>query len=356
MIRVLVVDDSAMVRQIFSKAIAKEPDLQVVDTAPDPFVAREKIVQHQPDVITLDVEMPRMDGLTFLHKLMQHHPIPVIVVSSLTPQGGRLALEALDSGAVAVLSKPSSAYTVGDMAAELIETIRATAHVDVRRLARPPAQSPRRLALSCTTNKVVAIGASTGGTQALEAVLSALPANAPGIVVVQHMPEHFTRAFADRLNGICAVEVREAEDGDSVTPGRVLIAPGNRHLVLRRSGARYYAEVKDGPLVGRHRPAVDVLFRSVARYSGRNAVGVILTGMGSDGARGMLEMHQAGAITIAQDEATCVVYGMPKEAVKQGGVSYSLPLGRIAEGLLQAAVNGRVPATDDQINSIAQTR
>ena len=339
MIRVLIVDDSAMVRQIFSQALTKDPELKVVDTAPDPYVARDKIIEHRPDVVTLDVEMPRMDGLTFLRKLMQHHPLPVVVVSSLTPQGGRLALEALDSGAVAVLSKPGSAYTVGDMSVELIDTIKAAARVDVRRhLGRVQNQHPqKRLALSCTTNKVVAIGASTGGTQALETVLSALPANAPGTVVVQHMPEHFTRAFADRLNGVCAVEVREAEDGDSVTPGRVLIAPGNRHMLLRRSGARYYVQVKDGPQVGRHRPSVDVLFRSVARYAGRNAVGAILTGMGADGARGMLEMHQAGAITIAQDEASCVVYGMPKEAVKQGGVDMSLPLGEIAHGVLQAA-------------------
>lgn len=338
MIRVLVVDDSAMVRQIFTQALAQDPEIQVVGAAPDPYVARDRIVELRPDVITLDVEMPRMDGLTFLRKLMQHHPLPVIVVSSLTPQGGRLALEALEAGAVAVLSKPGAAYTVGEMSLELIETIKAAAGVNPRHLARcAQADAPQRLALSCTTNKIVAIGASTGGTQALETVLRALPANAPGAVVVQHMPEHFTRAFADRLNGICAVEVREAADGDSVAPGRVLIAPGNRHLLLRRSGARYYAQVKDGPLVGRHRPAVDVLFRSAARYAGRNAVGVILTGMGCDGARGMLEMHQAGATTIAQDEATCVVYGMPKEAVKLGGVDLSLPLGEIAQGLLQAA-------------------
>lgn len=301
-----------MVRQIFTQALAQDPEILVVGTAPDPYVARDRIVELRPDVITLDVEMPRMDGLTLLGKLMQYHPLPVIVVSSLTPHGGRLALEALDSGAVAVLSKPGAAYTVGDMSLELIDTIKAAARIDARHFVRrAQADAPQRLALSCTTNKIVAIGASSGGTQALETVLRALPANAPGIVVVQHIPEHFTRAFADRLNGICAVEVREAADGDSVAPGRVLIAPGNRHMLLRRSGARYYVQVKDGPLVGWHRPAVDVLFRSAAQYAGSNAVGVILTGMGCDGACGMLEMHQAGAATIAQDEATCVVYGMP---------------------------------------------
>lgn len=339
MIRVLIVDDSAIVRKIFSQELARDPEIEVVGTAPDPYVARDKIVSCKPDVITLDVEMPRMDGITFLRKLMQHHPLPVVVVSSLTPKGGNLALEALDCGAIEVLCKPGASYTVGDMSVELIDKVKAASRATVQKTiaTRQRSGAVKRLALTRTTNKVIAIGASTGGTQALQALLEVLPAGAPGIVVVQHMPEHFTRSFAERLSQLSAVEVREAEDGDSVVNGRVLIAPGNRHLLMRRSGARYYVQVKEGPLVSRHRPSVDVLFRSVAKYAGANAVGVVLTGMGNDGAKGMLEMHEAGACNIAQDKASCVVYGMPKEAVAAGAVDQILPLKDIASAMLKAA-------------------
>jgi two-component system chemotaxis response regulator CheB len=339
-IRVLVVDDSAVVRNIFSQEIARDPEIEVIGTAPDPYVARDKIVQLRPDVITLDVEMPRMDGITFLKKLMRHFPLPVIIVSSLTQRGGQLALEALDAGAVDVLCKPGPAYAVGDMSVELVDKIKAAARVTVRKRG-PDTQSttpaPPRLAMTRTTHKVVAIGASTGGTQALQDVLLAMPSNAPGIAIVQHMPERFTQLFAERLNQLCAVVVREAEDGDTVTPGTVLIAPGNKHMLLRRSGAIYYVQVKSGPLVSRHRPSVDVLFKSVARYAGANAIGVIMTGMGGDGAEGLREMRDAGAHTIAQDQASCVVFGMPKVAIEMGAVNEVVGLNRIAEAVLKNA-------------------
>jgi two-component system chemotaxis response regulator CheB len=278
-----------------------------------------------------------MDGITFLRKLMRHYPMPVIIVSSLTPRGGDLAVEALAAGAVEVMCKPGAAYSVGDLSEELIEKVKVAARVKLVRPALPAESAPpARLSLTRTTHKVVAIGASTGGTEALRVVLEQFPANAPGTLVVQHMPEHFTRSFAERLNGLCAVQVKEAEDGDSVSPGRVLIAPGNRHLLLRRSGALYHAQVKDGPLVCRHRPSVEVLFGSVAQYAGANAVGVILTGMGGDGAHGLLQMKEAGAYTIAQDEASCVVFGMPKEAIKCGGVSVVEDLARIPAWILEA--------------------
>jgi two-component system chemotaxis response regulator CheB len=335
-IRVLVVDDSAVVRKIFTTELERDPDIEVIGTAPDPYVARDKIVDLKPDVITLDIEMPRMDGLTFLRRLMKHFPLPTIVVSSLTPQGGNIAMEALEAGAVDVMCKPGAAYTVGDMAVDLIEKIKAAARVKVSAVTTTdkPRMLTKRLALTKTTNKVVAIGASTGGTQALQQVLLAMPHNAPPIVIVQHMPESFTKAFADRLNQICDIEVIEASDGDSVIPGRALIAPGNHHMMLNRSGANYFVHVKQGPLVNRHRPSVDVLFKSVARYAGANAVGVILTGMGGDGASGMLEMKQNGAYTIAQDEATSVVFGMPKEAIKLGGVDTVLGLDKITSDVL----------------------
>lgn len=338
-IRVLVVDDSAIVRQIFERELSRDPEIEVVGTAPDPYVARDKIVQLRPDVVTLDVEMPRMDGVTFLRKLMHHFPLPVIVVSSLTPQGGELALEALAAGAVEVMCKPGAAYTVGDMSVQLVDKIKAAARAGVRRPAipSPVGRSAPRLAMTRTTNKVVAIGASTGGTQALQDILTALPANAPGIMIVQHMPEHFTRSFAERLDSLCEMEVKEAANGDSVAPGKVLVAPGNFHMLLRRSGAMYHAEVKEGPLVCRHRPSVDVLFRSVARYAGANAVGVILTGMGADGAEGLGEMRRAGAHTIAQDEASCVVFGMPREAIRLGAAATVEPLEAIPGALLAAA-------------------
>ena len=270
-VRVLVVDDSALVREILTRELARDPGIEVVGTAPDPYVARDKIVSLKPDVLTLDIEMPRMDGLTFLRKLMHHFPLPVIVVSSLTKKGGELAMEALEAGAIEVMCKPGAAYSVGDMSVNLIDKIKAAARVSVAKRGaspKPAAAKPARLAMTRTTNKVVAIGASTGGTQALTDVLTALPANCPGIVIVQHMPEHFTKSFADRLNQLCAFEVKEAQNGDTVAPGRALIAPGNFHMLLRRSGAVYNVQVKGGPLVTRHRPSVDVLFKSVARFAG----------------------------------------------------------------------------------------
>ncbi len=339
-IRVLIVDDSAVVRQIFERELARDPEIEVVGTAPDPYVARDKIVRLRPDVITLDIEMPRMDGVTFLRKLMKHFPLPVIIVSSLTRNGSELALEALQAGAVEVMCKPGEAYSVGDMSVELVDKIKAAAQVRVTHRDTSALSGQAvvpRLAMTKTTNKVVAIGSSTGGTEALASIFAQMPANAPGTVIVQHMPENFTRSFAERLNSLSAMDVKEAETGDSVTPGTALLAPGNRHMVLRRSGARYYVEVKDGPLVGRHRPSVNVLFKSVAQYAGGNAIGVMLTGMGADGAKGMKMMKDAGATNIAQDEATCVVYGMPKEAVAHGGVDHVVALDRIPRHILDLA-------------------
>jgi two-component system chemotaxis response regulator CheB len=339
-IRVLVVDDSAIVRKIFGEELANEPDMEVVGTAPDPYVARDKIVQLKPDVITLDIEMPRMDGLTFLRKLMKHYPLPVIIVSSLTAQGSKMALEAVELGAVEVLAKPGGAYSVGDMGVQLKEKIRAASRAHPlysRKNPAAPAAPVEKvsLALSETTQKIIAIGASTGGTEALKEILTSLPPNIPGLVIVQHMPAQFTRAFAERLNGLCAIRVKEAQDGDSVLNGQALIAPGNYHMVLRRSGARYFVTVKDGPMVHHQRPAVDVLFNSVAQYAGANAVGVICTGMGADGARGLLKMREAGARTLAQDEATCVVFGMPKEAIKVGAAEQVVPLGEISQKVVR---------------------
>jgi two-component system chemotaxis response regulator CheB len=333
--RVLVVDDSAMVREVLSRELARDPDLEVVGTAPDPYIARNQILALGPDVLTLDIEMPRMDGLTFLKKLMVHHPMPVVVVSSLTPAGSELAIEALEVGAVEVVAKPGS-YSLGTLPGELASTVKAAARARVSR--RDPATGTReRLSLTRTTHKVVAIGASTGGTQALQTILAELPETSPGIMVVQHMPEHFTRSFARRLDDLCAVEVKEAQDGDTVSPGRVLIAPGNHHMLLHRSGALYTVAVKEGPLVSGHRPSVDILFKSCARFAGRNAIGVILTGMGKDGAEGLLEMRQEGAATVAQDEATSVVYGMPGEAVARGAADRVVPLPRIAGSILELA-------------------
>lgn len=330
-IRVLIVDDSAVVRKIFAEELSKYSDIDIIGTAPDPFVARDKIVALKPDVITLDIEMPRMDGLTFLRKLMKYYPLPTIIVSSLTPKGGKLTLEAMEIGAVDVIAKPGGSYTVGNMSAQLAEKIRAASYAKIAAQdsgAREPEGVPLK-ALAQTSYKVIAIGASTGGTEALKKVLTVLPANAPGIIVVQHMPANFTAAFADRLNALCQITVREARDNDSVVPGLALIAPGNFHMILRRSGARYYVEVKTGPMVHHQRPAVDILFKSAAKYAGANAIGVILTGMGADGAQGLLEMKTAGAETIAQDENTCVVFGMPKEAIKLGAADKVLPLDRI---------------------------
>lgn len=340
-IKVLVVDDSAVVRRIFSETLSQEEDIEVVGTAPDPFVARDKIVQLKPDVITLDVEMPRMDGLTFLKKLMQYYPMPVIVVSSLTPKGSKTALEALENGAVDVLAKADASYSVGDMTDQLVEKVRMAARAKVSRrpaggAAPQPLPATYSQALSETTQKVIAIGASTGGTEAIKEVLLHMPNAIPGIVIVQHMPANFTASFAERLDSLCSIRVREARDGDSVLTGEALIAPGNFHMVLKRSGSRYYVNVKEGPMVHHQRPAVDVLFNSVAKYAGSNAVGVLLTGMGADGAQGMLEMKQAGAKTIAQDEASCVVFGMPKEAIKVGAVDRVVPLDRIPQEIIHS--------------------
>ncbi|NVM57245.1 MAG: chemotaxis response regulator protein-glutamate methylesterase [Desulfobacterales bacterium] len=338
-IKLLVVDDSAIVRKIITEELSKEPDIQVIGTAPDPYVARDKILRLKPDVVTLDIEMPRMDGITFLKKLMKYHPLPVVILSSLTREGGKLALEAIESGAVEVLSKPGSAYSVGDMRQQLAEKIRGAARARVPRRSDDDAvkDSPAKLrsrALKETTDKVVAIGASTGGTEALKTILTQFPPTIPGVVVVQHMPPNFTTAFAERLNSLCEIEVKEAQDRDSVLPGHALIAPGNYHMLLKRSGARYYVSVKTGPLVRHQRPSVDILFDSSAEYAGPNAVGVILTGMGSDGAQGLLKMRQAGARTVGQDEASCVVYGMPNEAAKIGAVEKVAPLGRIAQEIM----------------------
>lgn len=338
-IKVLVVDDSAIVRKIFNEELSRERGIDVIGTAPDPYVARDKIVRLKPDVVTLDIEMPRMDGITFLKKLMKYYPLPVIVVSSLTPKGGRLALEAIESGAVEVLSKPGGAYSVGDMKQQLADKIRAAARARVSRrkdetsVDEASVTLPTR-ALKETTNKVIAIGASTGGTEALKKVLTKFPRTIPGVLVVQHMPPNFTTAFAERLDNMCDISVKEAEDGDSVLPGRALIAPGNYHMLLRRSGARYYVSVKNGPMVCHQRPSADVLFNSSAQYAGANSIGVILTGMGSDGAQGLLKIRQAGARTIGQDEASCVVYGMPKEAAKLGAVEKIVPLDRIAQQVI----------------------
>lgn len=333
----LVVDDSAVVRQIFTQELAKDPEITVVGAAPDPYVARDMILEKEPHVLTLDVEMPRMDGVTFLRKLMKHYPLPVIIASSLTRKGGELALSAMSAGAVDVMSKPGAAYSVGDMTQELIQKIKIASTIDIKkRTAQLQFKDVSRSlpALAKTTNKVVAIGASTGGTVALESVLKAMPANLPGTVVTQHMPEIFTATFASRLNSLSKVEVREARDGDSVVPGKVLIAPGNKHLLLQRSGARYVVNVKNGPRVNRHRPSVDVLFNSVAQTAGKNAIGIILTGMGNDGAAGLLKMREAGAETLAQDESTCVVFGMPKVAIDCGAADAGVPLDEIPERIL----------------------
>ncbi|OPY01066.1 MAG: Chemotaxis response regulator protein-glutamate methylesterase [Syntrophorhabdus sp. PtaB.Bin184] len=345
-IKVLIVDDSAVVRQVLEEVLQSDPGLQVVGSARDPFVAADIMKRVVPDVITLDVEMPRMDGITFLHKIMTQRPIPVVMCSSLTEKNSETAMKALEYGAVEIIEKPRMGVKqyLEESKVIICDTVKAAAEarlgrakknngfikVEPKLTADAVIEKPNSRAMIQTTERVVVVGASTGGTEALKSFLEALPLDAPGMVIVQHMPEHFTAAFAKRLDGICRVSVKEAGNDDTVVRGRVLIAPGNRHTLLKRSGARYYVEVKDGPLVSRHRPSVDVLFRSAARYAGKNAVGVIMTGMGDDGARGMLEMREAGAYTVAQDEATCVVFGMPKEAIKLGAVNTVAPLGNIA--------------------------
>lgn len=344
-IRVLIVDDSAIVRKILTEALAGEADLEVVGTAPDPYVARDKILSLQPDVLTLDIEMPRMDGLTFLKKLMHFHPMPAVVISSLAQPSCRAAIEALQSGAVEVLAKPGGPYSVGELRTSLADKIRAAAVSNVRRTAAGPGSGGAAAPLwvlaaepGASHRSVIAIGASTGGTEAIASVLARLPAASPGIVITQHIPPEFSRAFAQRLNDLCALEVREAVDGDVLKSGLALVAPGDFHMVLRRSGGRYVVNVKSGPRVCYQRPSVDVLFLSVAEAAGGDAVGVLLTGMGNDGSRGLLKMRQAGARTIAQDKGTCVVFGMPREAIALGAAESILPLHAIAAAMLAKAV------------------
>jgi len=367
-IAVLIVDDSAVVRQVLTAQLGADPEIEVLGAAADPIFAMDKMSHRWPDVIVLDLEMPRMDGISFLRHIMATHPTPVVICSTMTQRGAETTMDALAAGAVSVVPKPTLGLKkyLEDESADIIAAVKAAAAGDAERLrsslaaarARTAAMSAdlpasrvpltralagpgagvaattalldRGAALTLTTDRVVAIGTSTGGTQALEAVLTALPVGVAGIVVVQHMPEKFTAAFAARLDGLCAIEVKEAADGDRVLAGRALVAPGGRHMELRRDGAHYRVAVFDGPPVNRHRPSVDVLFRSVARCAGRNALGVIMTGMGDDGARGLFEMHEAGASTLGQDEATCIVYGMPNEARLLGAVDREVPLQAIA--------------------------
>lgn len=359
-IRVLTVDDSALMRQVLATLLSKDPDIEVIGSAPDPFIAREKIKALNPDVITLDVEMPKMDGLTFLEKLMRGHPMPVVMVSSLTEAGCQTTLRALELGAVDFITKPKIDLREGmeEVAQDLIAKVKAAAMAHVRPLSvggtgtgsvnrclppsplseggQAPAQKrePVPSAMIKTTDTIIAIGASTGGTEAVKDVLAALPPNTPPILITQHMPERFTKTWADRMNTLCRISVKEAEDGDSVLPGHALVAPGSYHMTLVRSGARYSVRINQDPPVNRHRPSVDVMFDSVAQYAGANTIGLILTGMGRDGAKGMLAMKQAGAYTIAQDEASCVVFGMPKEAIKLGGVDKILPLAEIPAAIV----------------------
>jgi two-component system, chemotaxis family, protein-glutamate methylesterase/glutaminase len=341
-IRVLVVDDSALIRGVLTDILSSDPAIEVVGVAPDPYVARDKIKTLNPDVLTLDVEMPKMDGLTFLQKLMAGHPMPVVMISSLTEQGAATTLQALESGAVDFVTKPSVDIQNGieDLAQQITSKVKIAAQANVKKRTPPVDCADRIKALAAqsamlkTTDTIIAIGASTGGTEALRELLEVLPPNTPPIVMTQHMPEQFTKSFANRLNELCQIGVKEAKEGDSVIPGQALLAPGNYHMELRRSGARYYVSLNQQPPVNRHRPSVDVMFRSVARYAGGNSLGVILTGMGNDGAAGMLEMKQAGAMNFAQDEASCVVFGMPKEAIKAGGVDKILPLSEIPGALL----------------------
>jgi len=348
-IRVLIIDDSAVVRQTIEQILSSDPQIEVIGSAADPYIAAEKMKNVVPDVLTLDVEMPRMDGLTFLHKIMSQHPIPVVICSSLTGEGAETTLKALEYGAVEIITKPriGTKQFLEESRVRICDAVKAASLVQLKRISAKVCKITPKLtadviltksaskAMIQTTEKVVVVGASTGGTEALRVFLEAMPADAPGIVIVQHMPENFTKAFAKRLDGICRISIKEAENNDTVIRGRTLIAPGNHHLLLKRSGARYFVEIKDGPLVSRHRPSVDVLFRSSARYAGKNAVGVIMTGMGDDGARGMSEMKEAGAYNIAQDEATSVVFGMPNEAIKRGGVDKVLPLEKIAGEIIK---------------------
>ncbi len=338
MTRVLIVDDSAVVRKVLSDELSKYRDIEVVGTAIDPYVARDKIVKLHPDVITLDVEMPRMDGLSFLAKLMKHYPTPVVIVSSLTPEGSASAIRALQLGAIEVISKPGSRYSVPDVGRRLVRAIRIAAGARPAPHIGPDPGSAKTAALpllsSAINNRMIAIGASTGGTQAIEKVLLGLPANCPGVAIVQHMPEHFTATFAERLNEVCEMQVREARDNDKIRQGLALVAPGNRHLIVQKDAGEYIVRVKDGAMVHHQRPSVDVLFYSVASNVGSNAIGVLLTGMGADGAKGLLAIRENGGTTIVQDEETCVVFGMPKEAIKLQAAMEVAPLQRISHAIL----------------------
>ncbi|AFG37922.1 protein-glutamate methylesterase/protein-glutamine glutaminase [Spirochaeta africana] len=377
-IKVMIIDDSAVVRETLQQVLSDDPDIEVIGTAADPYIAARKLQTLLPDVITLDIEMPRMDGLTFLRKLMAQHPLPVVICSSKAEDGSGNALKALEYGAVDIIEKPKigTKQFLLESSTQISDVVKAAASARLSKLRsvsvapsprKPRTADPAVAAESAparraapfgtqpkltadailslpksthvieTTERIAVIGASTGGTEALRVFLEELPPDAPGIVIVQHMPEKFTAAFAKRLDGLCRISVKEAEHNDTIIRGRALIAPGNKHTLVKRSGARYYVEVREGPLVSRHRPSVDVLFRSAARYAGKNAVAVILTGMGDDGARGMLELKQTGAYTIGQDESTCVVYGMPHEAFKIGAVDVQLPLEKIAAEVLQAS-------------------
>lgn len=338
MIRVLIVDDSALVRKVLTIELSKYPDIEVVGGAVDPYVARDKILKLRPDVVTLDLEMPRMNGLAFLAKLMKYYPLPVVVVSSLTPKNSDTAIQALELGAVEVICKPESANRTPEISHHLIHAVRAAASAQIAKqqgtletAATSSATHPSHFQI---VNKVLVIGASTGGTQAIESVLRGLPTLSPGTLIVQHMPEQFTTSFAQRLNQICRMEVREARDNDPIGPGVAFIAPGNRHMLLQQSGGRYWVRIKDGPAVNHHRPSVDVLFQSVARTAGSSAVGVLLTGMGNDGAKGLLAMHEKGAYTLAQDEQTCVVFGMPREAIKLEAVDNVIPIQHIPRAIV----------------------
>ena len=339
-IKVLIVDDSAIVRKIISEEISKDSEIEVVGTAPDPYIARDKIVQLNPDVLLLDIEMPKMDGLTFLQKLMEHYPMPVIIISSLAKANSETALKAVELGALEVISKPGSSYSVKDMSEQLIQKIKSVNNIKFERNLIKDNKNVKvktiETSMLKTTNKIIAIGASTGGTEAIKNVLMKFPANMSPIIIVQHMPQFFTKSFAERLNTLCKIHVKEAENMELVTPGKALIAPGNKHMILKRSGAQYYVELKDGPLIFHQRPSVEVLFNSVAKFAGRNAVGVILTGMGKDGAKGLLEMKNVGAYTIAQDEKSSVVFGMPKEAIKLNAVNKIVPLNNIPDVIINS--------------------
>ena len=352
-ITVMIIDDSAVVRQVVSQALSKDPGIEVIGVATDPIFALERMRRAWPDVVILDIEMPRMDGITFLRKIMAEHPTPTVICSSLAEKGAQATFEALSAGAVSIITKPKLGLKsfLEDASNDIVQAVRSAAKSNLRALAGSAAQpsvkhsadvmisADYNPALNRTTDQVIAMGTSTGGTLALEAVLTQLPRTSLGIVIVQHMPSMFTAMFSERLNQLCEIEVREAQNGDRVLPGRALIAPGGKHMMLKRSGAQYIVDVADGPLVNRHKPSVDVLFRSVAKVAGANALGIIMTGMGDDGARGLKEMRDAGARTIAQDESSCVVFGMPKEAIKLGAAERIMPLQQIPSAIVNYSGN-----------------